>query len=668
MKKINSLIEDISNYKKTGIEKGYERSYMNLNVMPGDDFAEYATGSLKEKYQLRDDQSINGVIFELFEKNQKQIQDIILEFANNEQPKGSLGYKIGVLYNQFMDVDSRNRLGYSPILKELEKIRAVKNKKEYLSIVARLNTMGLSGLMFRVGISPDQENSESNLVGLNQGGIGLPNRDYYFGDDEQTLRIREAYKAFILSLFQLIGYTHEEALKKKDSVYAIEERIAKQSYSKLKLRDLDSNYHKISYKELLKEYPGIDWDLLFKELGYSSFEYINIRQPEPIHEVEKILADTSLEDLISYCEFKIARNSSGYLSENFRKAEFEFDKVFNGMLEDEPLWKKATKLVNNLMGDGIGQVYCEKYFPESSKTRMLELVGNLKKSLAQRIKDNSWMNAETKDKALLKLDSMSVKVGYPNKWLDYSSLEIDEKDSLIENIKKVEYFTYIKYIDEHLNKPVDKEEWALPPQTVNAYYSPTSNTVCFPAGILQPPLFDPKSDEAMNYGSIGAVIGHEMIHGFDDKGRQFDCSGNRFNWWNEADVKIYEQRIKILEDHFSNIEVVNGKKINGKHTIGENIADNGGINIALLAMRKAGINSVIDGFTADQRFFLAYARNWTNKARPEYLERLIANDVHSTHTARVNGALPHIDAWYEAFGVKEGDKLYIPKEKRADIW
>lgn len=647
--------------------KGYDRANMNLSVNPGDDFVEYATGTFIKNNPLRPDQTSNGSFVDLYELNQKQINELILQFANNPQEKGSLGQKIGTLYNQMMDSVGRDKKGYDPIKPLLERVRAIKDRKEYVRVCSDIDRKGGSTLMLGLGVGADMRQADMNIVSIGQAGLGLGTRDYYLNDDPQTTAIREAYKQCGKSFFMLVGYDEATAQKKMDAVYAIEKRLAEPWYSQVKLRDINANYHKMSFQELVRDFPGIDWTTVFWISGFPAFDYVDVGQPEPIHEVEKIYADTPLEDLKSYAELNVISHAAGLLSADFRKVQFTFRKVISGQQQDDPMWKRATNLVNSVMGEPIGKMYCEKYFPESSKNRMLQLVHNLQTALSQRIDEATWMSAETKAQAKDKLENFIIKIGYPDKWKDFTNLEISDTLSLTENLDNVSEFFLLDNLRKKVNKPVDKSEWFMTPQTINAYYNPTSNEICFPAGILQPPFFDPEADDALNYGAIGGVIGHEMSHGFDDQGCQFDKTGNQRNWWTEQDKKNFDQRTQVLVDHFSNIEVVNGKKVNGKLTLGENIGDNGGLNIALRAMRNTGNTAVIDGFTADQRFFLAWARVWAGTSRPEYQEMLITIDPHSPEFARVNGALPMIDEWYTAFNIKKG-KLFVPKKKRAHIW
>ena len=648
-------------------QKGYDKDNMNLAVKPGDNFVEYACGNWLKTHPLRDDQMTNGAFMDLYEQNQKQIQEMILEFATKPQQKGSLGYKIGTLYNQMMDTLKRNQQGLAPIMPYLEKIRAIKDRKEYQRVTAEIDRRGESTMMYAWGAGADLRDADNNIVSISQGGLGLGNRDYYFNEDPQTQAVREAYKAWGKRLLAALGYNEAKASELMEKIYAIEKRIAAVSYDMVKLRDINANYHKMTYDELVRDYPGIDWPTVFWVTGFPAFKQLVVEQPEPLHEVEKILADTPLEDLKAYAEVRIIAGASSYLTMDLRRSYFAFSQTLTGKPQDDPMWKQATSLVNGVLGEAIGKMYCEKYFPEANKQRVLTIVRNLQTALGQRIDALDWMSETTKAEAKKKLADFHVKIGYPDKWKDYSKLEIDNQLSLYENLGNVSEWKWIDDLNRKVNKPVDKDEWHMTPQTINAYYNPTTNEICFPAGILQPPFFDVAADDAQNYGAIGGVIGHEMSHGFDDQGCQFDVTGNQRNWWTAADKAAFDKRAAQLADYFSTIVAVNGKKVNGKQTLGENIGDNGGLHIALQALHNTGNNSVIDGFTADQRFFLGWARVWASNNREQYMDMLLNQDVHSPNLVRVNGALPQIDEWYDAFGIKKG-KLFIPKKKRVKIW
>ena len=653
--------------------KGIDLANMNQSVKPGNDFYEYAIGGWRKAHPLDAEHARNGSFIDLDELNQKRILGLINEYSSTPQPKGSLGQKIGSLYNLAMDSVRRNREGAAPLKPILKKINDISDRREYQLATAQLDARGVSCVMFGVGVGADMKDAANNLVGLGQGGLGLGERDYYLSDEAQVKAVREAYAKYLKQILVLAGNSEADAQRKADATMRIETRIAKASKSRVELRDIQSNYHKMTYNALIKDFPGIDWGNFFLAEGFPAFSHIDVGQIEPIHEVEKILADEPLDDLKAYAEAHAISSVTGYLDDNFRAADFELSKVMSGVQQDRPRWKRATSLVSGVLGEAIGKLYVEKYFPESSKKQMLQLVKNLQTALSQRINEATWMSPATKAQAQDKLANFIVKIGYPDKWKDYSGLNIDDSLSLLENMGNISEFLSHDYIARKVNKPVDKNEWQMTPQTVNAYYNPTTNEICFPAAILQPPFFDPNVDEAVNYGGIGGVIGHEMSHGFDDQGSQFDKYGNQHDWWTAADKKNFEGRTKVLADYFSTIEALPGKHINGKLTLGENIGDNGGLNISFRALQNVlkanpAAGKTIDGFTPEQRFFLSWATVWAGNARPEFIDRQIKTDPHSPAEARVNAALPMIDAWYKAFGIKKGDKLFVPAKKRAHIW
>lgn len=650
---------------------GIDRNNLDTSVRPGDDFYHYAAGGWLKSHPLDAEHPENGAFIDLEELNQKRIQELILQYASQPQKQGTLGQKIGSLYNLMMDSVRLNREGWAPLKPTLARIAAIKNTREYQIVTAALDRNGEGTMMFGIGVDADQRNAAWNLVNIGQGGLGLGTRDYYVSDDPDKKKVLEAYKTYLTHLFQLVGNDEAKAKSKMQKVLDIETEIAKASYDEVKLRDVDGNYHKMSYTELVDQFPGIDWGNVMLASGMPAIDSIDVAQPEPIHEVEKILADTPLEDLKTYAEAKVISGASSQLSDAFRKEAFQLSAALSGVRQDRPRWKRAVGLVSGTLGEAIGKLYVEKYFPESSKKKMLDLIHNLQTALAQRIDAATWMGSATKAQAKDKLQNFIIKIGYPDKWKDYSGLQVVDSLSLYENLQHIARWATDKYIAEKVNKKVDKMEWGMTPQTINAYYNPTTNEICFPAAILQPPFFDPNADDAVNYGAIGGVIGHEMSHGFDDQGSQFDKNGNQHDWWTAQDKKNFNARTKVLADNFSHFEVLPGVKINGEQTLGENIGDNGGLNIAFTALQnsmKQHPLTTIDGFTPEQRFFLAWGRVWASNMTPEVIRYLITADVHSPNMARVNAALPQIDAWYKAFGVKKGDKLFLPKNKRAHVW
>lgn len=661
----------LSGMAQTNLSSGIDLKNLDTSVKAGDDFYHYAAGGWLKSHPLDAEHTDNGAFTDLYEQNQKRIQGIILQYASKTQKQGTLEQKIGSLYNLMMDSVRLNREGWAPLKPTLDKIAAIKDKREYQLVTAQLDRNGEGTMMFGIGADADQKDAEWNIVSIGQGGLGLGTRDYYLSDDAQNKRVLEAYKIYLKKLFTMTGADEATAEKKMQAVINIETEIAKASYDQVKLRDIDANYHKMSYNELVTTFPGIDWGNIFLASGFPAFQYVDVGQPEPIHEVEKILANTSLDDLKTYAEIKVISGASSQLSDDFRKASFEFNSVLTGVKQDRPRWKRAVSLVSGTLGEAIGKLYVEKYFPESSKQRMLQLVHNLQTALGQRIDALTWMSPATKAQAKDKLANFIIKIGYPDKWKDYSGLQVNDSLSLYENLGRISRWATDDYIARHVNKKVDKTEWGMTPQTINAYYNPTTNEICFPAAILQPPFFDPSADDAANYGAIGGVIGHEMSHGFDDQGAQFDKNGNQRNWWTAEDKKRFDERTKVLADWFSQFEVLPGVKVNGQQTLGENIGDNGGLNIAFRALQnslKENPLPVKDGFTPEQRFFLAWARVWASNMTDEYVKYLLTVDVHSPNYARVNAALPMIDAWYDAFNVKKGAKMFVPKNKRAHIW
>ena len=658
-------------FAQGNLSSGIDLKNLDTSVKPGDDFYHYAAGGWLKSHPLDAEHVENGAFNDLHELSQKRIKDIILGFASKPQKQGTLGQKIGSLYNLLMDSVRLNREGWTPIKPTLDKIAAIKNRKEYQLVCAQLDRCGESTMMFGIGAGADQKDSEWNLVAVGQGGLGLGERDYYLSDDAQNKRVLEAYKQYLKKLFTLTGADEATAEKKMQAVIAIETEIAKASYDKVKQRDIDANYHKMTYTQLINDFPGIDWGNVFLASGFPAFNYVDVGQPEPIHAVEKILANTSLDDLKTYAEAKVISGATSELSDDFRKASFELRKAMVGSKQDQPRWKRAVAVVSGRLGEAIGKMYVEKYFPESSKKRMLELVHNLQTALAQRIDEATWMGAATKAQAKDKLANFIIKIGYPDKWKSYDGLQVNDSLSLYENLSNISRWATDDYIAKRVNKKVDKSLWQMTPQTINAYYDPSTNEICFPAAILQPPFFDPNADDAVNYGAIGGVIGHEMSHGFDDQGAQFDKYGNQRNWWTAQDKKNFDARTKVLADWFSSFEVLPGMKVNGKQTLGENIGDNGGLNIAFRALQnsmKEHPLAVKDGFTPEQRFFLAWGRVWASNMTDEVVKYLLTVDVHSPNYARVNAALPMIDAWYKAFNVKKGDKMFVPKNKRAHVW
>lgn len=653
------------------MESKIDLANLDKTAKPGTDFYRFATGGWNDSHPLTDEYARYGQFDALAEKNREQLQELVLEQAGKQNEPGSNAQKIGDLYNLAMDSTRRNALGCTPIKPILEQIAAIKDKKDILPLSATLVRDGVSGF-FYTGVGADIMDSDNNLLMLYQSGLSLPGKEYYFDTDEATTQIRTKFKEHIAKMFTLCGFSAEEAARNTEAVIKIETRIADKSFNNVEQRDPAKNYHKMSYEELKKQFPDIDWDTYFANLKIRNVEEINVSQLEPIAEVSKIINELSLGELIAYMQWNVINSSSNVLSDDIEAQNFDFyGRTLSGKQAQQPRWKRALGTVNGALGEVIGQLYVAKYFPPAAKERMVQLVKNLQTALGERIDTQDWMSDSTKLAAHEKLNTFAVKIGYPDKWKDYSKLTIDPALSYAENSRNIARFSWDDHIESKLNKPVDKDEWHMTPQTVNAYYNPTTNEICFPAGILQYPFFDMNADDAFNYGAIGVVIGHEMTHGFDDKGRLFDKDGNYKEWWTEQDAASFTERTKIIIDHFNNIEVLPGLKGNGELTVGENIADHGGLTISMQAFRNATKEKqlpVIDGFTPEQRFYLAYSNVWAGNIRDEEIRNRTKNDPHSLGRWRVNGTLPHIDDWYTAFGITENDSLYLPKEKRLNIW
>lgn len=655
--------------KEATMTSGIDLANLDTTAMVGTDFYQYACGGWMKNNPLTDEYSRFGSFDLLAENNRKQLRGLIEELAAKKGQPGTVEQKIGDLYNMAMDSTKLNKDGAAPIKPELDKIGALKDKAEVTKLMAELQNSGIP-VYFNTFVGADIMNSDMNIVQTYQGGISLGEKEYYLDNDDKTKEIRDQYKTHIVKMFQLAGFPEAEAKKKMEAVMAIETRIAKASKSAVEQRDNAANYHKMTTEQLKKEFPGINWDVYFSTLGLKNVKDLSVSQLEPIKEVEKIINTAPLNDQIAYMQWKLIDSAAGYLSDDFIAQNFDFyGKTLSGKKEQSPRWKRAVSNVDGVLGEAVGQMYVQKYFPAEAKERMLKLVKNLQVALGERIDELPWMGDSTKLKAHEKLNSFYVKVGYPDKWRDYSGLDI-KNDSYWSNIERACRFESA-YNFNKAGKPVDRDEWGMTPQTVNAYYNPTTNEICFPAGILQYPFFDMNADDAFNYGAIGVVIGHEMTHGFDDQGRQFDKDGNLKDWWTADDAKRFDERAQVMVKFFDNLDALPGLKANGSLTLGENIADHGGLKVAYQALHNAMKDApleVVDGFTPEQRFYLAYAGLWAGNIRDEQIRVYTKSDPHSLGRWRVNGALPQIDTWYEAFNIKETDPLFIPKDQRASIW
>ncbi len=654
-------------------KSGLVMSNLDKTVKPADDFYQFATGGWQKNNPLPAAYSRFGSFDLLAENNNKQINGILTELQKKKYKTGTIEKKLSDFYKLALDVDARNKAGIAPVKPMLDEISAAQTKADLFKLQQKYADQSL-GVDFDTYIGADDKNVTMNILNLSQGGLTLGQKDYYMNNDAATVAIREAYKKYIAKMFQLYGFSEAEAQQNAQRIFQHETSIALISKSRTELRDPQANYNKMTLKEFQQNYPNIPLEALCNAEGIKS-EYIQemiVGQPAFFAGIDKLNAAEDVQTLKALILWGVIQNSSAYLTDEIREADFDFfGKTMSGRQQDYELWKRAVNQVQSQMGEALGRMYCKKYFPESSKKMMEQLVKNLQVSLGQRIDAQTWMSDTTKQAAHKKLDKFYVKIGYPNKWTDYSKLTIDPSKSYYENVMACRKFRLAKSIEEKAGKPVDKDEWYMTPQTVNAYYNPTTNEICFPAGILQYPFFNPKADEAFNYGAIGVVIGHEMTHGFDDQGRQYDADGNLKDWWTANDAKGFEKRADLYANFFSNIKVLPDLNANGRFTLGENLADHGGLMVSFNAFKNATAKKPLknkDGFTAEQRFFLAYAGVWGQNITEKEIRQRVKNDPHALGKWRVDGALPHIDAWYEAFGVKQGDKMFIPKSERLELW
>lgn len=655
------------------LKSGIDLTNLNQSVSPADDFFEFACGGWMKKHPLPAAYSRYGSFDQLAENNDKRINSILNDLKSKEYAPGTTEKKLSDLYKLAIDSVRRNQLGVEPAMPVIRKMEAAKTVEELFAIQLELAPIG-DNEFFATYIGADEKNAGWNILNVMQGGITLGQKEYYLDNDSATASIRDAYKKHIVRMFKLFGFSEQEAQLKMQNVMKLETELARLSKSVTELRDPQANYHKMALADFKAKYPHIRIVEIMNATGVKTehIQQLVVGQPEFLAGADKLIGALTPAEYRDYMEWGQIMTAANYLSDEVVAAQFDFfGKTMTGRKENHPLWKRATAQVENMMGQALGKIYVDKYFPASSKERMKTLVHNLQLSLAERIKAQSWMSEATKQNALEKLNAFYVKIGYPDKWIDMAELDIDPAKSYYENVMECNRFWTKWNVDKKAGKPVDRDEWFMYPQTVNAYYNPTTNEICFPAGILQPPFFDPEADDAFNYGAIGVVIGHEMTHGFDDSGRHYDKDGNMKDWWTESDAKNFTARADKYADFFSAIKVLPDLNANGRLTLGENLADHGGLQVAFYAYKNATKNAplkTIDGFTPDQRFFLAYAGVWAANITDEAIRNYTKSDPHSLGEWRVNGALPHIDMWYEAFNVKQGDKLFVPKAERLELW
>lgn len=654
---------------KTGlVERNFDKT-----VRPADDFYQYATGGWQKNNPLPAAYSRYGSFDQLAEDNNKRINTILSELLKKKYKKGTMEQKLSDFYKLALDVNRRNKEGIAPVKPLLDEIQNANTKQQLQQLQLKYAQQGY-GVAYSSYFSADEKNVSMNIFSVGQGGLTLGQKDYYLNNDPATVAIRQAYKQHIARMFTLFGFNQQQAKAKADIIFKTETALALISKSMTELRNPQANYNKMTLKQFQEKYPNINLEKMANAEGIKSayIQQMIVGQPTFFEGYDKLSAAATADDLRALMQWDVIMSSASYLTDAIREANFEFfGKTMSGRKEDYPLWKRATNQVEAQMGEALGKMYVQHYFPESSKKMMEKLVRNLQIALGERIDAQTWMSDTTKAEAHKKLDKFYVKIGYPNKWRNYAALTIDPTKSFYENVMACREFAHNNHINERAGKPVDRDEWFMTPQTVNAYYNPTTNEICFPAGILQYPFFDAKADDAFSYGAIGVVIGHEMTHGFDDQGRQYDADGNMNDWWTPNDAKGFEKRADMYADFFSNINVLPDLKANGRFTLGENLADHGGLMVSFTAFQNAIAKKALknkQGFTPQQRFFLAYAGVWGQNITEKEIRNRVKNDPHALGKWRVNGALPHIDAWYKAFQVTENDKLYIPKNQRLDLW
>lgn len=651
------------------LDKGVDKNNLDLTTSPGTDFYQYACGGWMKAHPLDPQYARFGTFDQMAENGREQLKNLIVSLSKQKNKKGSLAQKVGDIFNMGMDSTRLNAEGYKPLLKDISFIKGMK-KANLPNVIAFLHK-GIASPFFDSGVMADLKNSDVNLLYIQQSGMGLGDRDYYIEDDANTKNVRKAYNEYINKLFTFIGYKKNDAKKATETVMKVEKALALSAMTREEQRDYSKQYNILTLSQLQSEYPNFEWKRYFASLGLNNVERVCVSQLDFIKEVNKLFATLKESEIKDYLLFKYVDAAAPYLSDAFIEANFDiYSKSMSGKKVMQPRWKRSLNVPNTLLGEAVGQLYVEKYFPADSKKKMQTLVDNLRIALGERIAALTWMSPKTKVNALVKLNSFTVKIGYPDKWRDYSKVEIDTERSYWENVKAMKNHE-AEFSYSQLGKPVDKDRWQMTPQTVNAYYDPSTNEICFPAGILQSPYFNPDADDACNYGAIGVVIGHEMTHGFDDQGRNFDQNGNMVDWWTADDAKAFQKLADKLGAQYSAEIVTDDVHANGAFTMGENIADHGGLRVAYAAFKKTEqgkCNTLIDGFTPDQRFYLSYANVWAANITKEEILRRTKVDPHSLGKNRVNVALRNLDSFFNAFDIKSGDPMYREEADRVSIW
>ena len=644
---------------------------LDTTVSPKEDFFLYACGGWKEKHPLTAEYSRFGMFDLLRENAREQLKDLIVNLSLHDDAKtvGTVAQKVSDLYAMGLDEERLNREGATPLLPIIDRIANADASK--MDELLAWQHSGIGGSFFGTGVGTDAMNSDMNILHIGEVGLGLGDRDFYLEKNERNEEILTAYRKYVMRLMELIGYDEAAQERVWNAVIKLETEFARHKMTREDRRDPRKRYNIMTIEEIRKKFPDFNWDSYFNLLGLEEVDKANIVNPAFTEFITSYMKTLAPQEIKDYMTFESVNDATGLLSDDFINASFDFyDRVMSGKEELEPRWKRAMRIPNSMLGEAVGKLYVEKYFPEENKEYMMKLVENLTKSLGKHIEELPWMSDETKAKALDKLSTFTVKIGYPDKWKDYSAIHIDPAKSYLENVLEASKW-YVKDNYSKMNKPVDKEEWHMTPQTVNAYYNPTTNEICFPAAILQPPYFDPKADDALNYGAIGVVIGHEMTHGFDDSGRQFDKNGNLAEWWTDEDSKRFKALADKLVEQFDAIEVLPGVHANGRFTLGENIADQGGLRVALTAYLDSNHDDSaadIDGFSPLQRFYISYASVWAENIRDEEIQLRTKTDPHSLGSLRTNATLRNIDEFHEAFGIEPGDSMWREKDERVVIW
>ncbi|GAB2550110.1 M13 family metallopeptidase [Rufibacter soli] len=649
---------------------GLNMQNLNRSVSPCEDFNQFANGGWLKNNPVPAAESRWGSFNELRDNNNAALRSVVTAaMAQTNAPKGSTAQMVGDFYAAGMDSMAIEKAGLSPLKPELDRINAIKDRASLLQTLARQKQIGSSAL-FGFGVSQDRKNSTQHIANLRQGGLGLPDRDYYLKSDARSKSVKDEYQNHVARMFQLMGDSEAKARQNAAKVVEMETRLANASMTRVQQRDPYATYNKMTVAELQKLAPNFNWPTLLGTMKAQAAKEVIVAQPEFLKEANRMLASVPVSDWKTYLRWHLVRGSAPYLSQPFVQENFNFySKFLSGTKEMQPRWKRVLGTTDGTIGEALGQEYVKKTFTPEAKAKALEMVNNLRAAFQEHVKNLDWMSEATKQQAMAKLNAFAVKIGYPDKWKDYTGLTIS-RDSYVKNMMAAAQWNYNKNVAK-LGQPVDRTEWGMTPPTVNAYYSPTMNEIVFPAGILQPPFFDPKADDAVNYGGMGAVIGHELTHGFDDQGSQYDPTGNLRDWWTAEDKAKFKERTDMVDRQYSAFQPLDSVFVNGKLTMGENIADIGGLNIAFSALQKAIANKNVgkyDGFTPEQRFFLAWAQIWRNNSTDDALRQQVLTDPHSPAAFRINGPLSNMPQFYKAFGCGPGNKMYLPDAERVHIW